>query len=493
MLLFDEIREAWRGETRDHRVALVVIGVLAVALRLVHLGQPMRYDEAVTYLYFVKRPVAEALSIYTYPNNHLFHTLLAKASVTVFGNSPWALRLPALLAGVLVVSATYAVTRTIYGARAALLAAAIAASSGVLTLYSTNARGYSLVVLAFLLLVLTAIRLLRGAPASEWLRFAAIGALGLWTIPVMLYPLGTVCLWVALSLLVEHRNAELKRLATAIGVVAGLTLLAYSPVIAREGIAAITRNPFVVSTGWFEFFEQLAPTIREALASWALGTTAFSVLLAACAIVALRRHATISQFRVGLPVAAFAWCAWLLVVTHRAPFARIWLWLYPLAAALAGAGVVRIMESRARTRTVAEHRVPVLAMGLALAMALSVILTRAVLTSRDTGTYRDAEQAAAVLGRVLQPGDRVFVAVPGNAPLSYYLDRLGVPLGHFAGDERRASRVLVVVDRSEGQTPSSVIGASVVSDTAQFTKPAVVAKLPASEILVYHRRDAATK
>src|SRR5688500_2353889 len=164
-------------------------------MRLLYLAQPMRYDEAVTYMYFVRLPWSEAVSTYTYPNNHVFHTLLAKASVSVFGNSPWALRLPALLAGLLLVPATYAVARAIYGSRAALVAAALVATSGMLVLYSTNARGYSLVALAFLLLLLLAMRLLAGAPTRLWITFAIIAALGLWTIPVMLYPLGTVAVW----------------------------------------------------------------------------------------------------------------------------------------------------------------------------------------------------------------------------------------------------------------------------------------------------------
>src|SRR5438270_7714835 len=176
VVLFEELSEAWRNESRDHRVALLCIVAIALALRLRYLGQPMRYDESVTYLYFVKQPWSDAVSLYTYPNNHLFHTLLAKLSVTAFGNAPWALRLPAFIAGMLVVLATYAVTRALYNPRAALYATGIVASSGVLVLYSTNARGYSLMVLAFLLLVLLAVRLQRVARSDTWITFAVVAA-----------------------------------------------------------------------------------------------------------------------------------------------------------------------------------------------------------------------------------------------------------------------------------------------------------------------------
>jgi len=494
LLLFDELREAWRNESRDHRVALLCIVVIALALRLRYLGQPMRYDESVTYLYFVKQPWSDALSLYTYPNNHLFHTLLAKLSVAAFGNRPWAIRLPAFLGGMLVVASTYAVARALYSPRAALYAAAIVASSGVLVLYSTNARGYSLIVLAFLLLVLLAVRLQRGARPDTWITFAVVAALGLWTIPVMLYPLGAVCVWIALCFLVDGRSSELRRLFIALGVAAGLTLLAYSPVISREGIPAIVGNKFVVASNWFDFFEQIPTSVGQALRSWSLGVPPIASFGLLClAVFALRHHSRASQFRVGVPLAAFVWTAWLLVVNHRAPFPRVFLWLLPVAAALAGAGAALLQERRPRIQRVMVERTPALGVGLAIAAALSVVASRSVLLARDTGTYLDAEQASVALSRILRPGDRVLTALPTSAPLEYYLDRRGVSSAYLSLDEKSATRIIVVVDSHEGQRLGDLLARSELRDTARFQPTAVVATLPASTIIMFQRRDAAAK
>jgi 4-amino-4-deoxy-L-arabinose transferase-like glycosyltransferase len=494
LLLFDELREAWRGESRDHRIALLGVAVIAVGLRLRYLRQPMRYDESVTYLYFVKQRWADALSLYTYPNNHLFHTLLAKASVTAFGNSPWALRLPAFLAGLLVVAATYALARAVYNARAALFAAAIVATSGVLVLYSTNARGYTMVILAFLLLALVAIRLQRDARSDHWITFAVIGALGLWTIPVMLYPLGAISVWIALAFLLDGRRAELRRLIIALGVTAGLTLLAYSPVISREGIAAIVGNKFVRPSNWFDFFEQLQSAVGEALASWSLGIPPIvSLGLLWLAVVALCHHASISRLRANIVLATFVWTAWLLVVNHRAPFPRVFLWLLPIAAALVGAGAILVSERRARVHRFFLQWTPALAVAFSVAAATSVALSHAVLLTRDTGTYRDAEQASLLLRRVLQPGDRVLVELPSSAPLAYYFDRLRMSSTYLSLDERSAKRIVVIVNRGEGQTLASVAGRSEVRDSARFAPTAVVTTLPTSTLLMFQRRDAATK
>ena len=74
-------------------IAIVVIGAL---LRGYYLTQPMRYDESVTYLYFASQSWTTVVSSYTYPNNHVFHSLLVKAFATILGDDPWVLRsLPA--------------------------------------------------------------------------------------------------------------------------------------------------------------------------------------------------------------------------------------------------------------------------------------------------------------------------------------------------------------------------------------------------------------
>jgi len=140
-------------KSRQELFAVTWVTLLAITCRLAALRQPMRYDESVTWAYFVGRSWTTIVSQYQFPNNHVFYSLLAKATSSLAAWEPWALRLPAALAGIAIVPLTWAVGRRFADRDSALLGAALAAASTPLILYSTNARGYSLVVMLFLCLL----------------------------------------------------------------------------------------------------------------------------------------------------------------------------------------------------------------------------------------------------------------------------------------------------------------------------------------------------
>jgi 4-amino-4-deoxy-L-arabinose transferase-like glycosyltransferase len=88
-------------------IALGLITLVALALRLMLIVQPVQYDEAYTFIHYASKSLTTILANYSAPNNHIFHTLLVAIAYHLFGASLWTLRLPAFLAGVLTVSAAY--------------------------------------------------------------------------------------------------------------------------------------------------------------------------------------------------------------------------------------------------------------------------------------------------------------------------------------------------------------------------------------------------
>lgn len=431
-------------------------------MRLYYLRQPMRYDESVTYLYFAAKSWTTVISSYTYPNNHVFHSLLVKACVTVLGNDPWVIRLPAFVAGVAMIPLTFSVGRRLFAAPAAYIGTALVSASGVLALYSTNARGYTMICVATLILADLLLRLRDRPSMMLWMATVVVTALGMWTVPVMLFPAGGLALWFALSALLDdtsERRTDLLRLGLAVVSTAIVTTLLYSPIIARDGLAALTGNSFVTASRWVIFFRQLSSSIDEVLGGWALGfPLVISLVLGACAVVGLVRERRTSGLRVSTAGSMYVWCAFMLLVTHRAPFPRVWLFLVAPLALVAAHGITQLLSSLTATR---ERLVPKADEGsvvLALALSAVVILSRGVVTSRDTGTLRDAEQIANAFSSRLRPGDRVIAPVPSNAPLAYYFVREGVDTAYLSSAPSDSSRVFLIVNTDEGFTLTTPLG-----------------------------------
>src|SRR5678815_4844579 len=122
--------------TKAEIYAVAWVTALAAVCRVVALSQPMRYDESVTWAYFVGRSWTTIISQYQFPNNHVLFSLLAKATSSLAAWQPWALRLPALIAGIAIVPLTWAVGRRFADRDSALLGAALAGASTPLILYS---------------------------------------------------------------------------------------------------------------------------------------------------------------------------------------------------------------------------------------------------------------------------------------------------------------------------------------------------------------------
>ncbi|HEX8430419.1 MAG TPA: glycosyltransferase family 39 protein [Longimicrobium sp.] len=487
-------RRGWAASEPIHRWTLYAIIAAAVAVRLVFIRQPMRYDEAYTFLEFASRPIYIGLSNYSAVNNHLFHTLLVHLSWLVFGNQPWALRLAALIAGVMVVPAAYLAARMLYNRNAGLIAAGLAAGSSILIEYSTNARGYTLITLIFLLLLALAAHLMESPSRGGWLVYAVLGALGFWTIPVMLYPFGVVCLWVLITALLAEparRRALIAGLFASVGVAVVLVLILYSPVFTVFGVGAVTGNEVVASKSW-SFFARGVPGAAGILwRQWHRDIPlVLGLLLAAGAIAGWVLNRRIGSARIAPALAAVGWIAPVLILQLVIPEPRIWLFLLPLYFAMAGAGWMALLG-----RVVPAGRQPMVAAAVALGVTLllcaRVVASESVLRSTETGTLRDANEIAAELRGRIAEGDRVVAVLPGSTPLAYYLIRHEVSPVILIADVARSRRLLAVVDTANGQTLPSVL-ASTGLDAARLGAPRVIRRYVTATLYEVPLRPAAT-
>jgi uncharacterized membrane protein len=267
--LAGSVATATANEERLHLIGLLMISAGAVVLRLAHYQQPIRFDEAYTFTHFVTKPWFLIISDYSQPNNHILHTLLVRAATGVFGDSVSAIRLPALIAGVLIVPAAYVFARLLFNKHAGLLAAGLISSVAPAVLYSTNARGYSIIVLAFLTAFIVARELGRRNGVGLRVILAGVFVLGLYTMPIMLYPMSVILSWLFLEALrgPQASRIGLMRSAFVVGMVTGIvSFLLYVPVFFNTGFDSLVSNPSVSSKELTSLGEALVENFRE---TWA--------------------------------------------------------------------------------------------------------------------------------------------------------------------------------------------------------------------------------
>lgn len=464
--LKSHMRQVLRYDDRIHWIALVGVLLLAVGLRLFFLTQPMRGDEATTYVDYIAQPFFVAISSYNRPNNHLFHTVLVYVSCALFGSSPWIVRLPAFFAGLLMVPATYQAIRMLTNKHAALLATGLVATSPTCIMFSTNARGYTLVSFFFLLLLILAIYLKQKRNLAAWVLFVLGATLGFYTIPIMLYPFGIVLLWLLLSLLTNDIAVDgwrmFKDLLLAGVAVVVLTTLLYAPALAVTGIGSLVKNEYVTAQPWGEFLGGILPRMKQtwriwnenipAGIAWVLG---FGVLISLLThlhplrktILPTDRPQTITHapHRVHLLLPVVLWIVPLVLMQRVVPYTRVWLFLLPLYAGMAATGCVFLLQFLVKqTRISLSVISSVLTIILAVTISSNVIKTRSVFSMPPQTSDHSFAEATHLLKEQLAPDDRVY---PVGKILPYYFLHEDMPLSHFQQELTTTNRLFLIVDQ----------------------------------------------
>ena len=478
--------------TRDNRttridlLAISWVTVVAVICRLFALRQPMRYDESVTWAYFVGRSWTTIVSQYQFPNNHVLYSLIAKLTSALGAWQPWALRLPAFIAGAAIVPLTWAVGRRFADRDSALLGAALAAGSTPLVLYSTNARGYSLVVVLFLCLLLLAARMREAPTLREYALFAVLSTLGLYTIPVMVYPIAVVALWLSLDALPRpDRVRRLFFLAATCALAVLVTGLLYAPIIRTAGLAALTGNKFVLPASLTALVRGLPRFAVEIAITWAEPAPAIAALLVVLLAVNGMRRAERSASP-SLAWSAVLGCAAVLVLTRRTPFVRVWLFLLPLYLIAVARGVIRLAR-RVAWRPAAAASTPWPTLAAATALAVVAIVGRNAEQSPDTGAFPGARGVVGLLAPHMRASDRLLAPIPANGPLIYYLAERGLDTASLTLPLEKAGRAFLVLDTSRGQTLQWARSAGMI-DSSRFADPVLIGQSGDAQVWSADRR-----
>lgn len=413
------------GSLRGSDVAWVaLLTIVGAGLRFYKLDSALWYDEILTLVESVRAPLGQIVTAFPGDNHHPLYSVLAHLSIGVWGETPWALRLPAALFGVGSLPVLYLLGRTVTRRLEAAAASLILMVSYHHVWFSQNARGYTAVLFCVLLSTYAIVRWLDTRRSSFLWLYAVVTAAGAYA------HLTTVLVAVAqaaacgLGWLVA-RGAHRPReswipLASAFLGAAALTLLVYAPMALDVGAVMAddrTGGGEKATLSW-----TVAAVLQGLQVGFgtAAGVIVGAVILAA-GIVSYLRQRPVVALLFGLPVVVTVAAALILGRPVRPRF-LFFSAGFALLFVVRGGAVVGALAAQALRR-------PALAVwGL---RGMVVLLTAAAvglsLRSLPYG-YRypkqDYGEAVALVERLMRAGDPVAVVGDGGEiPVVRYLHR----------------------------------------------------------------------
>lgn len=277
---------------------LAIACVIGLALRLPGIGRSLGHDEIYTWVIFASRPLLDIVTSYHLPNNHILHTIALRFSTALFGTSEIAIRLPALIAGVVSFPLLFDLARRMTGSLSvALGATSLLVLTSLHISFSGQARGYTMLVLLCLLhahglwRAITQLRADADPPDREWepwVTAAVSGSLAVLTLPSAAFFVGACAFGTAARIRLELSKARWRRtrvhLFVTVAIVTGVAALIYVPRLdllyshaERFGIPlSLTTWPGFVADVWSGIGPRRA-TLPAALATLVGGILLFVV------------------------------------------------------------------------------------------------------------------------------------------------------------------------------------------------------------------------
>ena len=420
---------------------LIIITLIAVILRLYQINSPIGYDEAYTFINFSSKSFKFILADYHAPNNHILNSLLIGIVYQIFGNHLWIVRLPAFLAGVLGVPVSYIAAHRFFTVQQSLAVSAVLAVAPNIVAASVNGRGYTLIILYSLLLVNFAGIIVKEQSRSAMAAYAITGALGFYSIPIFLYPMAGISLWVAVTYLSTTESGQTKwnnlRNFLLTCVISGaLTFLLYSPVlIFGTGLDSIVSNDIVKSQSWHDFGDNLFT--RSSL-TWSDWTRPYNLLTKyitlAGFLLSILLYRKLSDQKLPMQIFIIAGTGIMLVLQRVAPLPRIWGFLemfYLFFSAIGLLGVGHLIFKALKKEQTGQTFLTSIVILSALFTFTNVTMKTQNRQARLDRTVAPELFAAEFLVEHLTNKDTIIAAAPTDIQTAYYLKINGIPYEYF--------------------------------------------------------------
>ena len=414
-------------DSGNETIWFILALVIGTGLRGYFLAQPMRYDEAFTFLSFVNQDFLH-LFFYPLPNNHVLYTILAKVSTIIWGGHPASIRLTAFVAGVGLIPLIFCQCRTLK--QSGVFASIAVAVFPYLILYATNAKGYSLLVFLTLGLAFIGTQTAKKPSISGAMLFSSIAALGMFTIPSMLFPIASIYCWLTCLLFIKGQPPKtiLYKFVFPSGLMTIVfTIILYTPVIfVSNGVKSIIANRFVQSQPWQEFLNQAYPHFQNTFSIFSRDIPK-AILLICMILVIIGLYGSVKKrnwaILLILPSILFA-SGIVFLIKHRIPCPRTWIYVIPFILLVADSGFTYITE-KVSHEIQSFFKIAAFIAGTLIAVPL--IATNKITNYPDTGVFPEAQIVAQYLKPIMTTNDTIDVRLPADWPTYFYLWYYGVP------------------------------------------------------------------
>lgn len=485
-----EIREISPGI----KLALLFLVLAGAWIRWKFLAIPIRYDEAYTYINYASRNPLVALSLYDAPNNHILHSLLVNGATSLFGPGEAVIRLPAFTASILLIPSAFILCRMLFGNyTSGLIGAALSAVSCYMIEYGINARGYSLVCLFAVLLLIATDSVIKNPRSPFWWTIYALSAVaGMATVPTMAYPISISVVWYVLHA-INVRNygfvKSLRPLAFSLVSIILLTFLWYLPAIAVSGTSTFIKSGSG-DLGWIKWLHSLGSQAGKVAGAVHYGFNMWVLVLLICGFIAgIIKRPLLATGLIAVPV--------LIAAQQVVPFVRVFSFLILIYYLIAAGGISWIIETLRPAPSKLERRLIPAAVVILSFTAVMMIARSGIIPDYDkTFSFPEGPRVAKFLKGKINENRPVLTDVPCDSPLIYYGNVFGLKYQHILSSGILKGNIegfwLVTNDRSWMSTKDRIYRVSGLSERP-FAKPILVADFGKVKIFRVDRDTAAPR
>lgn len=221
---------------------------------------PVTYDEAWTFINFTDRGFLSSISYYPAPNNHVLHSLFTNLSSYLPFNKLTNLRIPSLISISICSLFLFYTFSRLFKPKIGLSLLIIFCCLEPVNLYGFLSRGYSLILLTFIICFYSSIKLMENNKheQTKYFFFLFIASVfGFYSMPSFLYPYVSIITYLLYIFIRKGSKEKIKKLILSCSSTLIVVLILYAPIILFSGLESIIGNKFVDSLNRTEVLNSL--------------------------------------------------------------------------------------------------------------------------------------------------------------------------------------------------------------------------------------------